>query len=57
MLLGDLDEAFRWFELADQERDGDMVLLNIAPVYDPVRADPRFQDLVRRMRFPSRKPS
>jgi serine/threonine-protein kinase len=57
MLLGDLDEAFRWFDLADQERDGDMVLLNIAPVYDPVRADPRFQDLVRRMRFPSRKPS
>ena len=57
MLLGDHDEAFEWFKLADEERDGDMVLLNIAPVYDPVRADPRFEELLRRMRFPNMKPS
>ena len=32
--------------------DGDMYLLKAWPVWDPLRSDPRFQDLLRRMNFP-----
>ncbi len=33
-------------------RGSAMVVARVAPWFDPVRADPRFQELVRRMNFP-----
>jgi TolB-like protein/serine/threonine protein kinase/DNA-binding winged helix-turn-helix (wHTH) protein/Flp pilus assembly protein TadD len=51
--LGDNDEAFRWLERAYRERDAWLVLLKVWPRFDPLRSDPRFEDLVRRMNFPS----
>jgi len=30
----------------------DMNFLNVEPEWDPIRSDPRFQDLVRRVGFP-----
>ncbi len=50
--LGEYDEALRWLEEAYQKRDGNMVLVKVNPDWDPLRADPRFQDLVRRMNWP-----
>jgi eukaryotic-like serine/threonine-protein kinase len=50
--LGQLDEAMAWLERGYDGRDGDMVLLNTWPVLDPLRSDPRFQRLLRRMNFP-----
>jgi eukaryotic-like serine/threonine-protein kinase len=50
--LDDKDRAFRWLERAYEERDENMILLKVLPAYDPVRADPRFQDLLRRVGFP-----
>jgi tetratricopeptide (TPR) repeat protein len=49
--LGNLDAAFDWLNRAYQEREG-MELLNVAPWYDPLRADPRFDDLVSKVGFP-----
>jgi TolB-like protein/DNA-binding winged helix-turn-helix (wHTH) protein/Flp pilus assembly protein TadD len=47
--LGDNDEAFAWFERAYQEQSGILKYIKIFPIFDSVRGDPRFQDLVRRV--------
>ena len=52
--LGDKEQAFAWLEKAYQERRDLMVLLNIDPWVDPLRSDPRFQELVRRVGLPSK---
>ena len=46
------DEAFYWLEKAYAERDPFLTLLAVDPDWDPIRSDPRFQDLLRRMKFP-----
>jgi serine/threonine-protein kinase len=50
--LGEKDEALRWLEEGYRVRNGNMVLLKVWPAWDPLRSDPRFQDLLRRMNFP-----
>ncbi len=51
--LGQNDESFAWLERAYEERGSTRVLfLKVAPAFDPLREDPRFQDLLRRMNFP-----
>jgi tetratricopeptide (TPR) repeat protein len=47
--LGDNDEAFSWFERAFQEQSNLAKYIKVFPPFDPVRSDPRFQDLVRRV--------
>ncbi len=47
--LGDYDEAFVWFERAYQEQSNILQFLKVHPFFDPVRDDPRFKDLVRRV--------
>jgi eukaryotic-like serine/threonine-protein kinase len=49
--LGDFDAAFEWLEQAYRERRGWLAYLNIEPLLDDVRADPRFHRLVERMRL------
>ena len=46
--LGEKDEAFKWLEEAYEEHDLGLNT-NVRPEYDPLRDDPRFQDLLRRM--------
>jgi uncharacterized protein HemY len=48
--LGDLDAAFERLALAYEARDPSLFSLRSGPVWDPVRADPRFRDLQRRIR-------
>ena len=50
--LGDNDNAINWLEKAFEEHSSLLLLLNIDPIYDPLRSDPRFQDMVDRMNFP-----
>jgi serine/threonine-protein kinase len=50
--LGDRDQAIRWLTRAYEERDADMYLVKYWPLWDPVRDDPRFQELVRRIGYP-----
>ena len=50
--LGNLDEAFRWLDEAYGLRDSYLLWIKTSPDYDPLRSDPRFQDLLRRMNFP-----
>jgi TolB-like protein/Tfp pilus assembly protein PilF len=46
---GDADLAFSWLERAWEERNPDLIELVSEPVFDPVRPDPRFADLLRRV--------
>jgi adenylate cyclase len=49
---GDPDAAFEILEEAFEARDGDLAFMNAFPDWDPLRSDPRFDDLLRRMNFP-----
>jgi len=51
--LGNKDRAFEWLEKAYGERACRLVYLNVEKAFDPLRSDPRFVDLLRRMKFPS----
>ena len=50
--LGDKDNAFRWLDKTLEERAGPFNELNADPMFDPLRADPRFPTLLRRMGLP-----
>ncbi len=50
--VGEKDQAFASLEKAYQARASSMILLGVAPVLDPLRSDPRFQDLLRRVGLP-----
>jgi len=45
-------EAMEALERGDRVHDADLVGLNSTPWVEPLRSDPRFQDLLRRMNFP-----
>ena len=47
--MGDSDRAIAWLEKAYAQHSGGLVLLKVDPAYDPLRGDPRFQDLLRRV--------
>jgi TolB-like protein/DNA-binding winged helix-turn-helix (wHTH) protein/Flp pilus assembly protein TadD len=50
--LGDNDQAIAWLEQAYKERSDFLLVLNVDPLFDPLRRDPRFQELLRRVGFP-----
>ena len=50
--LGDKERALQWLEKAYEERRSYLAYLNVDPEFDPLRSDPRFQDLVRRVGLP-----
>jgi TolB-like protein/Tfp pilus assembly protein PilF len=50
--LGRKDEAFEWLDRACGEHDPVLPVLKVYKPFDPLRDDPRFQDLLRRMNFP-----
>ncbi len=51
LYAGDKNRALEWLEHAYEDRDGNMPYIG-TPIYDSLRADPRFQDLLRRMNLP-----
>ena len=50
--LGDKDRAFEWLEKGYDERPSDMPNLKVDPRMEPLRSDPRHQELLRRMGLP-----
>jgi eukaryotic-like serine/threonine-protein kinase len=47
--LGDKDQAFAWLEKGFQARGATLVFLASDLTFDPLRSDPRYADLLRRM--------
>lgn len=50
--LGLADDAFREFALAWEVRDPGLASIRVDPFLDPIRADPRYPALERRLSFP-----
>jgi tetratricopeptide (TPR) repeat protein len=47
--LNETDQAFACLERAYEERSGFMAFIKVEPLLDPLRSDPRFADLERRI--------
>jgi len=53
--LQQTDDAMKWLNLAYQRRDKGIDLFGIDPLFDGCRSDPRFNDLLNRLRLPTSK--
>ena len=51
---GDRDQALVWLEKCYEERDMWLSFLKVDPIWNILRSDPRFKDLLRRMNYPTR---
>lgn len=47
--LADFDTAFRWLERGAAERDSMLLFLDVEPMFAPLRDDPRFAELRRKV--------
>jgi len=50
--LGDKEKAFIWLEKCYERREHDLVFSRVWPMFDSLRSDPRYQDLMRRVGLP-----
>ncbi len=51
-MIGETEEAMTWLERAYEERDPALLCAKTDANLDPLRSDPRFDDLLRRIGFP-----
>ncbi len=50
--LGNKDQAFEWIEKQFQNHSSELMAVKTEPVFEPLRSDPRYKDLLRRMNLP-----
>jgi serine/threonine protein kinase/tetratricopeptide (TPR) repeat protein len=48
-LLGEKEQSIRWLEKTYEERLGILIILGGEPVFAPLRSEPRFQELLRKL--------
>jgi tetratricopeptide (TPR) repeat protein len=49
--LGEIDQAFAWLEKGCEEHDLGLAFLNVEAMADPLRSDPRYDEILRRVGF------
>ncbi|HET6931883.1 MAG TPA: winged helix-turn-helix domain-containing protein [Candidatus Acidoferrum sp.] len=49
LCMGQPEEGLRWLEKGYEQHSSGMTALKVEPIYDGVRKDPRFQELLRRV--------
>jgi serine/threonine-protein kinase len=47
--MGNNDQAIAWLEKGYAAHSNGLTAIKVDPLYDPLRGDPRFQDLLRRV--------
>lgn len=50
--LGEKSTALDWLDKAYEERNDRLVYLNVDPMADPLRSEPRFRDLMKKLNLP-----
>jgi eukaryotic-like serine/threonine-protein kinase len=53
LALNQTDRAFEWLDRACQVKEVMLLYLQVLPMYDSIRSDPRFGELVRRIGLPT----
>src|SRR6266481_6137014 len=53
MRMDEKQKAFEWLEKAYEEHDSGLVSVAVEPMFEPIRTDPRFKDIVKRMKLPN----
>jgi tetratricopeptide (TPR) repeat protein len=51
--FGDIHKALEWIEKAYQLKESDLIALKVDPFLDPLRKEPRFQEIERKLNFPN----
>lgn len=51
MRMGEKEKAMKWLQQGYDEHDTELVSLSVEPVFNPLRSDARFQEILRRMRL------
>ena len=46
--LGDMDQSYAWFKKGYEDESEEIIFFHVEPVFDTVRHDPRFTELVRK---------
>jgi serine/threonine-protein kinase len=54
--LGEYERALDWLETACRQREPSVTAIKVHPLYDPLRGEPRFQELLRTLGFDGEKP-
>jgi len=49
--LGEIDQSLTWLETACEQRESQIAGLKVHPVYDSLRAEPRYQAILHRIGF------
>jgi tetratricopeptide (TPR) repeat protein len=47
--LGKNDEGFKWLDAAYEDRDSELLRINVEPIFDGVRSDPQFKAMLKRL--------
>jgi tetratricopeptide (TPR) repeat protein len=50
--LGQLEDALDWLERAYEQREDALTSIKVNPRLDPLRSNPRFETLLKKMAFP-----
>jgi len=57
LAIGNKEEALRWLEHSYADRDGaNLSWINVEPILDPLRGEPRFEALVQKVIAPKSEP-
>ncbi|HKW64628.1 MAG TPA: protein kinase [Candidatus Acidoferrum sp.] len=51
MRMGEKEKAIKWLQRAYDEHDSELVSLGVEPVFNPLRSDARFREILRRMKL------
>jgi hypothetical protein len=49
--VGEKDQAFQWLDKAYEQRTKQLFFVIVDPLYDAVRADPRFAALLKKLKL------
>jgi len=49
--LDDHDAAFKWLQKAVEQRDGILAFINVDPLFQDIRSDPRYAEILQRIKF------